>query len=189
MRKKNTPPDTPVQYSEFLFKKTQSGNGHGFNPISLPDSLFDFQRDLVEWSLRRGRAALFADCGLGKSLCELVWADNVVRHTNRPVLLLTALAVANQMVREGEKFGIECVRSKDGERQPPSSLHKFRGFVGDQKKNQFSQYIWRQYASSVWDDIRIDRVLPHRQALKNLESVVEDRESSDESPDLFANVD
>jgi hypothetical protein len=51
-----------------------------------------------------------------------------------------------------------------GERQPPESLHHFRGMTGDQKKNQFSQYIWRQYASSVWDDIRIDRVLPYRQA-------------------------
>jgi hypothetical protein len=51
-----------------------------------------------------------------------------------------------------------------GERQPPESLLHFRGMVGDQKKNQFSQYIWRQYASSVWDDIRIDRVLPYRQA-------------------------
>lgn len=51
-----------------------------------------------------------------------------------------------------------------GERQPPVDLHRFRGMVGDQKLNQFSQYIWRQYASSVWDDIRIDRVLPYRSA-------------------------
>lgn len=51
-----------------------------------------------------------------------------------------------------------------GERQPPASLLRFRGMKGDQKQNQFSQYIWRQYASSVWDDIRIDRVLKHRSA-------------------------
>ena len=51
-----------------------------------------------------------------------------------------------------------------GERQPPSDLLCYRGMKGDQKKNRYSQYIWRQYASSVWDDIRIDRVLPHRQA-------------------------
>lgn len=51
-----------------------------------------------------------------------------------------------------------------GERQPPKNLRRFRGMKGDQKLNQFSQYIWRQYASSVWDDIRIDRVLPHREA-------------------------
>ncbi len=51
-----------------------------------------------------------------------------------------------------------------GENQPPAELMKYRGFVGDQKKNAFSQYIWRQYASSVWMDIRIDRVLPFREA-------------------------
>lgn len=51
-----------------------------------------------------------------------------------------------------------------GERQPPANLLRFRGMEGDQKLNQYSQWIWRQYASSVWDDIRIDRVLPHRSA-------------------------
>lgn len=51
-----------------------------------------------------------------------------------------------------------------GERQPPPELHRWRGMTGDQKQNQYSQYIWRQYASSVWDDIRIDRVLPFRAA-------------------------
>lgn len=55
-----------------------------------------------------------------------------------------------------------------GERQPPSELRRLRGMKGDQKLNQYSQYIWRQYASSVWDDIRIDRVLPHRES-KDLE--------------------
>jgi hypothetical protein len=80
----------------------------------LPESLFDFQRSLVEWATRRGRAAIFADCGLGKTLMQLVWAENVVRHANRPVLVLTPLAVAAQTVREGEKFGVECVRTGDG---------------------------------------------------------------------------
>lgn len=51
-----------------------------------------------------------------------------------------------------------------GEKQPPEDVLSFKGMVGDQKKNLFSQYIWRRYASSVWDDIRIDRVLPHRSA-------------------------
>lgn len=51
-----------------------------------------------------------------------------------------------------------------GERQPPVKVQAFRGMEGDQKKNLYSQYVWRQYASSVWDDVRIDRVLPHRQA-------------------------
>jgi hypothetical protein len=51
-----------------------------------------------------------------------------------------------------------------GEREPPANLLHFRGMVGDQKKNQYSQWIWRQYASSVWMDVRLDRVLPHRRA-------------------------
>lgn len=68
--------------------------------------------------MRRGRAAVFADCGMGKTAVQLVWAENVVRRTDRPVLVLTPLAVAEQTVREGAKFGVECVRSKDGTVKP-----------------------------------------------------------------------
>lgn len=103
-------------YGEFLAGKGQVGTAHGFAPLWLPDCLFDFQRHLVEWAVRRGRSAVLADCGLGKSLIELVWAENVVRKTNRPVLLLTPLAVAPQMVREAKKFGIDAFHSQDGSR-------------------------------------------------------------------------
>ena len=98
-------------YATFLANKSQYGCGAGFDPVWMPDCLFGFQNHLTEWSLRRGRAAMFADCGLGKTLMQLVWAENVVRKTNRPVLILTPLAVAQQMVREGEKFGIEVHRT------------------------------------------------------------------------------
>lgn len=81
----------------------------------MPSALFDFQRFLVEWSVRKGRAAIFADCGLGKSAMQLTWAANVVRHTAKPVLLLTPLAVAGQMLQEAEKFGVEAVRSNNGQ--------------------------------------------------------------------------
>lgn len=80
----------------------------------MPDQLFDFQRALVEWSVRLGRAAIFADCGLGKSAMQLTYAENVVRKTNGRVLVLTPLAVAAQMVEEAEKFGISAYRSTDG---------------------------------------------------------------------------
>lgn len=100
-----------MNYADFLDRKTHLGGDHGFDPTWMPESLFDFQRHLVEWSLRKGRAAIFADCGLGKSAMQLTWAENVVRHTNKRVLILTPLAVAAQTVREGEKFGIECKRS------------------------------------------------------------------------------
>ena len=102
------------EYATFLKRKTQAGSDGGFEPLWLPDFLFDFQRALVEWAIRKGRAAIFADCGLGKTPMLLVWAENVTRHTNRPVLVLTPLAVGPQMLREATKFGIEAERARDG---------------------------------------------------------------------------
>jgi hypothetical protein len=103
-----------MSYTDFLASRTQLRNEHGFKPLWMPDFLFDFQRALVEWSVLKGRAALFADCGLGKTPMQLVWAENVVRHTNRPVLIVTPLAVSYQVLREAEKFGIDCARVSDG---------------------------------------------------------------------------
>lgn len=103
-----------IDYQSFLHHKAQLGGMYGFKPIWLPDSLFDFQNHLCDWSIRLGRAAIFADCGLGKTLMQLVWAENVVRHTNQSVLIITPLAVSHQTVREAEKFGIKAVRSGDG---------------------------------------------------------------------------
>ena len=101
-------------YQEFLEQKRQLGTMDGFDPIWMPDFLFDFQKHLVDWALRKGRAAIFADCGLGKTPMQLIWAENVLRKTNKPVLILTALAVSFQTVTEGNKFNIECKRSNDG---------------------------------------------------------------------------
>ncbi len=106
-------------YHAFLDRRTHAGRLTGPPPSWLPDALFDFQRILTEWAIRRTRAAIFADCGLGKTLMQLVWAENVARAMNQPVLILTPLAVGAQTVREGEKFGIECERSRDG-RMPAS---------------------------------------------------------------------
>lgn len=101
-------------YAEFLSRKSQCGGDGGFEPLWLPDFLFDFQRSLVEWAVRKGRAAVLADCGLGKTAMQLVWAENVVRKTGRPVLVATPLAVARQTVREAEKFGVGAAHSPDG---------------------------------------------------------------------------
>lgn len=98
-------------YADFLHAKAQNGSDSGFAPVWMPDFLFDFQKALVTWAVRKGRSAMFADCGLGKTPMQLVWAENVVRKTNRPVLVLTPLAVAAQTVREAAKFGIEARRS------------------------------------------------------------------------------
>jgi hypothetical protein len=104
-----------VEYSEFLERKSQLGNTFGFDPIFMPDCLFDFQKYLVEWAVKKGRGAVFADCGLGKTLIELVWAENIVRETKGRVLILTPLAVSHQTLNEAKKFGIECKRARHGE--------------------------------------------------------------------------
>jgi hypothetical protein len=107
-----------VSYQDFLESKRQLGGRHGFEPTWLPEFLFPFQRNLVEWSVRQGRAAIFADCGLGKTPIQLVWAENVARHTDKPVLIATPLAVSQQTIAEGEKFGLEVARSQDGSVPP-----------------------------------------------------------------------
>ena len=103
-----------MTYDQFLERKTQVGCDHGFDPTWMPDSLFQFQVALVEWACRKGRAAIFADCGLGKTPMQLTWAENVARKTRGRVLILTPLAVAFQTVREGEKFGIEATHRREG---------------------------------------------------------------------------
>lgn len=103
-------PDS-VNYRDFLGVKLHEGAEHGFEPTFMPPELFDFQRAMVKYAVRKGRAALFEDCGLGKTVQFLTWAQNVIEHTNRPVLVLTPLAVAGQTIREAEKFGIDAARS------------------------------------------------------------------------------
>lgn len=101
-------------YEDFVVSKQHRGADSGFEPIWLPKELFDFQQLLTTWALRKGRAAIFADCGTGKTAMQLSWAENVVRKTNKPVLLLTPLSVGPQTILEAEKFGIEAKRSLDG---------------------------------------------------------------------------
>src|SRR3990167_5764394 len=82
----------------------------------MPQVMKPHQRDITRWALRRGRAAVFAGTGLGKTLIELVWADHVAQHTGKPVLILAPLAVSAQHIREASKFGIEAhiVRDQSG---------------------------------------------------------------------------
>ena len=103
-----------MDYEAFLHDRLHDSAKHGFVADQLPDCMFDFQRDLVAWALEIGRAGIFADCGMGKTIMELVFGDQVVRRTNKPALLLTPLAVGHQVVAEGERFGIETSRSRDG---------------------------------------------------------------------------
>ncbi len=100
-----------MDYREFIDEKLQGGAATGFKPLWMPNYLFDFQSHLDDWAIRKGRAAFFGDCGLGKTILELVWAQNVVQHTNKHVLDLTPLAVGKQTVKEAEKFSIQATRS------------------------------------------------------------------------------
>jgi len=103
------------KYLEFLEKKKHSIGDFGFKPIYIPEVAFDFQKFIIEKSIKKGRIGVFADTGLGKTLIQLSIANNVILHTNKRVLILTPLAVAFQFMLEAQKLGINDIEySKDG---------------------------------------------------------------------------
>lgn len=105
-------------YEDYIRRKMAVSVGRGIERHgALSDALFPYQRDLVTWALRKGRAALFADTGLGKTLMQLEWARHVSEQSG-PVLVLTPLAVAEQTVREAARFGIGAALSRDGSVHP-----------------------------------------------------------------------
>ena len=114
-----------MDYEEFIKNKSQVGGCYGFKPIELPSVLKPFQAELASWAIEKGRSAIFAGCGMGKTLLQLVWADNVARKTNKPVLIVAPLAVTFQTVREAEKFGIECHLSRDGTVKKPITITNY----------------------------------------------------------------
>jgi len=114
-----------MSYADFLAAKAQKNTGHGFEPGDLPGHLFDFQHELTEWALRQGRAAIFADCGLGKTPMELAWAEQVHRRTGSPVLLLAPLAVGFQIVSEAHKFGHDAALSRTGKPTAPITVTNY----------------------------------------------------------------
>ena len=95
-----------MDYQDFLSRKNFFDPCTGHEPSVLNQILFDFQRDIVRWALRRGRSAIFADCGLGKTLMQLEWANQVHNHTGGKILILAPLAVAPQTKKEGVKADI-----------------------------------------------------------------------------------
>jgi superfamily II DNA or RNA helicase len=97
-----------MNYQDFVATKLERSTPTGIvDAVVESPHLFAFQRDLVQWALRRGRAALFCATGLGKSRMQVTWADAVVKHTGKPVLILAPLAVAAQTAREGVAIGID----------------------------------------------------------------------------------
>jgi hypothetical protein len=106
---------TDYEYLDFLERKRHSIGDFGFEANYIPDIAFDFQKYTIEKSVRKGRIANFLDTGLGKTLIQLSIANNVVKHTNKKVLILTPLAVAFQFILEANKLGIDDIEySKEG---------------------------------------------------------------------------
>lgn len=139
-------------YSSFIESKHRNSQTCGFSPDNVHEFLYDFQAGIVRWSIEKGKAAIFADCGLGKTPMQLSWADIVAGKTGGRVLILTPLAVARQTAREGEKFKIDADVSRDGTPHRITianyeMLHKFKadeyaGIVLDESS------ILKNYAGS-----------------------------------------
>lgn len=105
-------------YTTFLESKRDVVKPVGFDVAdeAINHQLFDWQRRIVQWAIKRGRAALFEDCGLGKTAQQVEWSRIVGEHTGKPILILAPLAVSDQTVREGEKFGVavtKCASQND----------------------------------------------------------------------------
>jgi superfamily II DNA or RNA helicase len=144
-----------MNYTEFLKNKSiyVPPAGIDITKVKLNNNLFDFQKDIVSYALQRGKYAIFAGTGLGKSLMELSWADAVVQATGKKVLIFTPLAVAAQMKREGAKFGIECshvhqetddkIQVTNYQKMDYFDLNNFEGVILDESsilKNQSGKF-------------------------------------------------
>jgi len=104
-----------MNYNQFLESKQHSLSGIGFKPVYIPEQSFDFQEHIIDMAVNKGRMAIFADTGLGKTLIQLAIAQNIVLKTNKKVLILTPLAVAFQFLKEAEFIGIDDIEhTKDG---------------------------------------------------------------------------
>lgn len=97
-----------MTYDQFLSQKIPAPKCHGFTPeLPLHESLYDWQKVIVRWSIKQGRCALFEDCGLGKTFQQLEWSHHIHCKTREPILILSPLAVAPQTVKEGNHFGYQ----------------------------------------------------------------------------------
>lgn len=97
-----------MNYQDFLKTKELETIHAGFkvDESNINKRLFPFQRDIVIWALQKGKAAIFSDCGTGKTAMQLEYADQVVKHTGRDALIIAPLSVAGQTKKEGVKFGV-----------------------------------------------------------------------------------
>lgn len=104
-----------MNYEQFLESKRHTSSDYGIEPNFYPAQMFDYQKYISEYAIKKGRCAVFLDTGLGKTIIQLTIAKNYLHETNKPVLIITPLAVAFQFIKEAEKFGIDDISySKDG---------------------------------------------------------------------------
>lgn len=141
------------EYLSFLEGKVKTHIDSGFevNESLLNQKEFPFQRFCVKRSLLAGRYAIFADCGLGKTLMQLDWAFNVMNYTNKPVLILAPLAVTSQTIEEGKKFGIDVIEWVDG----MYSLHEIPKGIYVTNYEQLDNVIVEYFAGVVLDESSI----------------------------------
>lgn len=135
-----------TSYAEFVAGKLRAGVNAGFEARAA-DYLYPFQRDIVEWSLLRGRSAVFADCGLGKTPMQLDWARQVAEHERGDVLILAPLAVSSQTAREGEKFGVTVTVCREAEDVRPG--------INITNYERLAKFTDHQWAGIVLDESSI----------------------------------
>lgn len=131
-----------MDYSSFIQEKAVRAQSVGFDAQSLNPNLFDWQAAIVRWALRKGRAALFEDCGLGKTIQQLAWAEQIPGN----VLILTPLAVAEQTAAEAAHFGIEAAVSRDG---------TIKGQITITNYEQLHRFDLREFSGIVLDESSI----------------------------------
>lgn len=131
-------------YHDFLKKKLITTMPTGFEPSMLPNKLYPYQADLVNWSCKRGKSALFTMTGTGKTMMQTSWAEAVQSETSGNVLLLAPLAVAKQTVREAAKLGLQVTYCRDHTETKKHGIH-------------ITNYeMLHHFADERWDGIALD---------------------------------
>lgn len=145
-------------YNAFLESKKHTSSNYGIPVSWMPEGMFDFQQYVTKFSIEKGRCADYLDTGLGKTLIELTHAVNYLRHTNKPVLIITPLAVAFQFIKEAKKFGIDDVEySKDG---------KYKSKIVVCNYERLDKFYWSDFDCVILDESSI---------LKNFEGAIKNQ--------------
>lgn len=147
-----------MDYFQFLESKRHTSQNFGIPVTWLPEGLFDYQKYICERSVNKGRCADFIDTGLGKTIIELTHAVNYIHHTNKPVLIITPLAVAFQFIKEAKKFSIDDIEySKDG---------KFTKKIVVCNYERLDKFNWQDFDCVILDESSI---------LKNFEGAIKNQ--------------